>query len=79
MREISPQSTNSRVFIVPEDEDPVSKARLVEAEEVPGFRDYWQVLKKHKLKVAACFFADAGLHGQDQISDRSPRSPSSQH
>jgi len=56
MREISPQSTNSRVFIVPEDEDPVSKARLVEAEEVPGFRDYWQVLKKHKLKVAACFF-----------------------
>jgi polysaccharide biosynthesis transport protein len=56
MKEISPQSTTSRVFIVPDDEDPVSKARLVEAEEVPGFRDYWQVLKKHKLKVAACFF-----------------------
>src|SRR5215470_216717 len=57
MKDAFPYSTPSKVFILPDNgDDPVSKARLVEAEEVPGFRDYWQVVKKHKLKIAACFF-----------------------
>jgi uncharacterized protein involved in exopolysaccharide biosynthesis len=57
MKDAFPYSTPSKVFILPDDgDDPVSKAHLVEAEEVHGFRDYWQVVKKHKLKIAACFF-----------------------
>ena len=35
----------------------VSGPRLVEGDEAPSLRDYWQVVTKHKWKIVACFVA----------------------
>ncbi|MGH7794168.1 MAG: GumC family protein [Candidatus Binatia bacterium] len=40
-----------------ESDDPLSRARFVDVDEVPGLRSYWQLLKKHKRKIAVCVAA----------------------
>jgi polysaccharide biosynthesis transport protein len=52
---ISPHYTRGTILV--EDADVVSGPRLVESDEAPSLRDYWQVVTKHKWKIAACFVA----------------------
>jgi succinoglycan biosynthesis transport protein ExoP len=56
MKDISPYSKRSPLYIVPdqEQEDLLSQARLVERDAAPNLRDYWQVLRKHKWRIAGC-------------------------
>ena len=56
MKDISPYSKRSPLYIVPdqEQEDLLSQARLAERDAAPNLRDYWQVLRKHKWRIAGC-------------------------
>ena len=77
---ISAQYTRGTILV--EDADVVSGPRLVEGDEAPSLRDYWQVVTKHKWKILACFvaavsshchhrfFDDADLHSQGYAVDR---------
>src|SRR5512143_92115 len=58
MNEISPYSNRGTIYIVPdrEQDDPVSRARFVEASDAPNIRDYWQIARKHKWRIFACLF-----------------------
>jgi succinoglycan biosynthesis transport protein ExoP len=53
-QEIAPYRTGRTILL--EEQDAVSSARLVN-DEAPNLRDYWQVVRKHKWKIVACFFA----------------------
>jgi len=53
MNDVTQYSKRGTVYIVPDQEDPVANARLVD-EEAPSVRDYWQIVRKHKWKIAGC-------------------------
>ena len=58
MNEVSPYSSRGTIYIVPDQDDPMARARVgQEPEDAPGVRDYWQIIRKHKWKVAGCLFA----------------------
>lgn len=54
MNEISTYSKRGTIYIVPDQEDPLSNARLIEDSDAPNIRDYWQIARKHKWKIAGC-------------------------
>jgi polysaccharide biosynthesis transport protein len=51
----------TRGTILVEDADVVSGPRLVEGDEAPNLRNYWQVVTKHKWKIVGCFLAAVGI------------------
>jgi polysaccharide biosynthesis transport protein len=51
----------TRGTILVEDANVVSGPRLVEGDEAPSLRDYWQVVTKHKWKIVGCFLAAVGI------------------
>ena len=55
MKEISPHRARATMLL--EDADLVSEPRLIESAEAPSLRDYWQIVRKHKWKILACFLA----------------------
>ena len=63
MKDISPYSKRGTIYIVPDQEqdDPLSQARLVESDAAPNMRDYWQVLRKHKWRIAGCLLVAVGI------------------
>ena len=63
MKDISPYSKRGTIYIVPDQEqgDPLSQARLVESDAAPNMRDYWQVVRKHKWRIAGCLLVSVGI------------------
>jgi polysaccharide biosynthesis transport protein len=61
MNEVSPYSSRGTIYIVPDpaQDDPLSRARLVDANDAPHIGDYWQIAKKHKWHIIGCFVAAA--------------------
>jgi uncharacterized protein involved in exopolysaccharide biosynthesis len=57
MKDLSPYSAPAAAVPYRENEPLGSNARRGDIDEAPGLRDYWQVVKKHKWKIAAVFFA----------------------
>ena len=60
MNEVSSYSSRGTIYIVPDQgqDDPLSRARLVEGGgDAPNIRDYWQIARKHKWRIAVCFVA----------------------
>src|SRR5574342_929849 len=57
MNEVSPYPSRGTIYIIPDQgpEDPLSHARLVEASDAPNICDYWQIVRKHKWRILACF------------------------
>src|SRR5918996_2596144 len=54
MKELSPYSQQPAVLLEPEDSG--SNWRRVEmSADAPNLRDYWQVARKHRWKILACF------------------------
>jgi capsular exopolysaccharide synthesis family protein len=54
MNDISPYSKRGTIFIVPDEDDPLSRARVIEANDAPSIRDHWQMARKHRRKIAGC-------------------------
>ena len=56
MNEVSPYTNRGTIYIVPdkEQDDPLSRARFVEASDAPNIRDYWQIARKHKWRIFGC-------------------------
>ena len=53
MKEISPYPRPGTLSVLTDPEDPVSNGRFVqETGDAPNLRDYWQVVTKHKWKIA---------------------------
>ncbi|MGE5215452.1 MAG: GumC family protein [Chloroflexota bacterium] len=63
MNEISSYSGRGTIYIVPDQgqDDPLARARLVEGGDAPNIRDYWQIARKHKWRIAACFVAAVAI------------------
>jgi polysaccharide biosynthesis transport protein len=58
MKEISPYPRPGTLSVLADPEESVSNGRFVqETGDAPNLRDYWQVVTKHKWKIAAVFFA----------------------
>jgi polysaccharide biosynthesis transport protein len=58
VKEISPYPRPGTLSVLADPENPVSNGRFVqETGDAPNLRDYWQVVKKHKWKIVACFVA----------------------
>ena len=57
MNEVSPYPSRGTIYIIPDQgqEDPLSRARPVEASDAPNIRDYWHIVRKHKWRILACF------------------------
>jgi succinoglycan biosynthesis transport protein ExoP len=53
--ELTPYVARGVIFLTPEMEVPLHDKRFVEATEAPGLLDYWQLVRKHKWKIVACF------------------------
>jgi len=63
MNEVSSYSSRGTIYIVPDpgQEDPLSRARLVESSDAPNMRDYWQIARKHKWRIIGCFVAAVAI------------------
>src|SRR5215472_4591314 len=53
-KELSPYSEQRVVLLPPEDSTP-NWRRVEMSVDAPNLRDYWQVVRKHKWKIVACF------------------------
>jgi capsular exopolysaccharide synthesis family protein len=58
MKEIFPYSRPGTLSVLADSENSPSNGRLMqEPGEAPNLRDYWQLVRKHKWKIVACFVA----------------------